>query len=119
MPLNKYACYTVHICPTAYLTVLNISVGTQQNVTLIYHAIAIYIWQQQICPSNAKCIPNYSLCIHGGSMPLYMPYMNLLPSVMQPESLNTSNNNDNTNDDAGQQQPLGQISQKPVVSCLM
>ena len=38
---------------------------------------------------------NYSMCIYWWSMPIYMPHMKLLPSMMEPESLYTGNDDDN------------------------
>ena len=59
--------------------------------------------------------PNYVTCIYDGSMPIYMPHLKLLLSVMQPHSLYTDDDDD---DDATVQLPipigpLDQVIQKP------
>ena len=59
-----------------------------------------FMSQQQIWSLNtiyAIC-PKYSVCTYWGSMPIYMPYMKWLQSMMESESLHTdhtANNNDN------------------------
>ena len=67
-------------------------------------AIFIYHTNTKYVPATImplKCYkhassPKYLTCIYGENVPIYMPHMSLLPSLMQPELLYTNSNDPTT-----------------------
>ena len=93
LPLHCYC--SLHTNPTF----LHISMKKINNLQHLFTTLLQNMCQQQICPSNATC-PNCSTCTNWGSMPIYMPYMNLLALIMWPGVLYTYNNDANTDTNA-------------------
>ena len=75
IPLHFYC--SLHIDPKVLHNFHQISIHC--NIYLPYYFKNMC--QPQICPSNAIC-PYYLICIHGGSMPIYIPHMNTVVSSM-------------------------------------
>ena len=95
MLLRKYSCHTAQTYSSALVTVVHIKnphycTKSQESTTgtFIYHAFAICLPAKNIpikCQIYATCA-NYSMCINGGSMQIYMPHMKSLESK-QPKRL--------------------------------
>ena len=96
MPINTYASHTAYKfhCISTVVDILTQNYCTYQSkkqkyTTLIYYAITIYVSatnMPQKCHIYAICA-NYSMCINVGSMPMYIPHMNSLTSIMWPGTL--------------------------------
>ena len=91
MPLNKYACYTVLMCATdCYCSLhLDLTLKKQQTVTLIYHAIAIYVPPTNM-PFKWNTYSTYIYkfrCRYLNTIPVFITHINSLQSTISQQTM--------------------------------
>ena len=91
MPLNKYACHILYVCPIALILYFmcrpNSTTHTnqkQQTATFIYLTVTLYVpttnmpLKYHIYATDA----NYFICTYDIAMSVYIPHMNSMQSIM-------------------------------------
>ena len=76
MPTTSHIYIPLHYYSSLHTdaTLLQISIQEKQNGTFIYQYTAMYVPHNQYAT-----FPNYSSCINGGNMPIYIPHVRLIP----------------------------------------
>ena len=104
MPLKTYVHNIANICFTVLLLSCAIRYHISADKTqksrhypFIFTVIVIYMPATNM--SSHSTHPTYLMCVDEACLPMYMPYINLLPSNMWPERLYTDNNSADHADD--------------------